>query len=145
MKDMKRTIAYMLFTLLLIILSCGKEESNFEAFNPEVFAYDLGEDWEVNAMVNVKGFEQRESSTNLYEASISYSADIITPGGETIKNLYSDEANISLYEEIMDIELDVQFDLDSTYPMGKYRIIINIVDNYSGNSVKSSAEFDLER
>lgn len=128
----------------MIILSCGKEESNLEAFNPEVFAYDLGGDWEVNAMVNVKGFEQREGSTNLYEASISYSADIITPGGETVKNLYSDKANISLDEEIMDIALDVQFDLDSTYTLGKYRIIINIVDNFSGNSAKSFAEFDLE-
>ncbi len=141
---MKRTIAYLLFTLLLIILSYGKEESNLEAFNPEAFAYDLGRDWEVNAMVNVKGFEQRESSTKLYEASISYTADIITPGGETVKNLYSDKVNISLDEEIMDIPLEVQFDLDSTYSFGKYRVIINIVDNFSGNSVKSSAEFDLE-
>ena len=141
---MKRAIAYLIFTLLLIILSCGKKESNLEAFNPEAFAYDLGRNWEVNAMVNVKGFEQRESSTKHYEASISYSADIITPGGETVKNLDSDKVNFSLDEEIMDIPLEVQFDLDSTYSFGKYRIIINIVDNYSGNSVRSSAEFDLE-
>jgi hypothetical protein len=141
---MNRTIAYLLFTFLVIMLSCGKEDSKLEAFNPEAFAYDLGGDWEVNAMVNIRGFEQRESSAKLYEASISFSADIITPRGETVKNLYSDTVNVSLDEEIMDIPLEVQFDLDSTYSLGKYRIIINIVDNFSGNSVKSSAEFDLE-
>ena len=134
----------LLVLLLLLLTSCSEEETKLEAFNPEAFAYDLGGNWEVNAMVNVRGFEQRESSTNLYGASISYSADIITPEGETVKNLYSDTVSVSLDEEIMDIPLEVQFDLDSTYSFGKYRIIINIVDNFSGNSAKSSAEFKLE-
>ena len=139
-----KTLLSLFVSSLLLLISCSKEETRLESFNPEAFAYDLGGDWEVNAMVNVRGFEQRESSTKLYEASISYSADIITPEGETVKNIYSDKVNISLNEEIMDIPLEVQFDLDSTYSFGKYRIIISIVDNFSGNSVKSSAEFKLE-
>ncbi|MCH7724721.1 MAG: hypothetical protein IIC76_15500 [Bacteroidetes bacterium] len=139
-----KTLLSLFVSSLLLLISCSKEETKLESFNPEAFAYDLGGDWEVNAMVNVRGFEQRESSTKLYEASISYSADIITPEGETVKNLYSDKVNISLDEEIMDIPLEVQFDLDSTYSLGKYRIIISIVDNFSGDSVKSSAEFKLE-
>ena len=139
-----KTLLSLFVSSLLLLISCSKEETKLESFNPEAFAYDLGGDWEVNAMVNVRGFEQRESSTKLYEASISYSADIITHEGETVKNLYSDKVNISLDEEIMDIPLEVQFDLDSTYSLGKYRIIISIVDNFSGDSVKCFAEFNLE-
>ena len=133
-----------LFVLsLLLLTSCSKEETKLEAFNPEAFAYDLGNTWEVNAMINVKGFEQREGSGDTFEASISYSADIKTPDGKTVENLYSDKINISAQEEIIDIPLEVQFELDSTYSFGKYKIIFNITDNYSQNSITGSAEFDL--
>ena len=128
---------------LLLITSCSKEETKLEAFNPEAFAYDLGNTWEVNAMINVKGFEQREGSGDTFEASISYSADIKTPDGKTVENLYSDKINISAQEEIIDIPLEVQFELDSTYYLGKHTIIFNITDNYSQNSITGSAEFDL--
>ena len=58
-----------LFVLsLLLITSCNKEEIKLEVFNPEAFAYDLGNTWEVNAMINVKGFEQREGSGDTFEA-----------------------------------------------------------------------------
>jgi len=128
---------------LLLITSCSKEETKLEAFNPEAFAYDLGNTWEVNAMINVKGFEQREGSGDTFEASISYSADIKIPDGKTVENLYSDIINISAQEEIIDIPLEVQFELDSTYYLGKHTIIFNITDNYSQNSITGSAEFDL--
>ena len=128
---------------LLLITSCSKEETTLEAFNPEAFAYDLGNSWEVNAMINVKGFEQREGSGDTFEASISYSADIKIPNGKTVENLYSDKINISAEEEIIDIPLEVQFELDSTYSFGKYTIIFNITDIYSQNIISSSAEFDL--
>ncbi len=133
----------LLFVLLLLIISCSKEETKLEAFNPEAFAYDLGKTWEVNAMINVKGFKQREGSGDTFEASISYSADIKTPDGKTAENLYSDIINISAQEEIIDIPLEVQFELDSTYSFGKYTVIFNITDNYSQNSITGSADFDL--
>ena len=102
--NMKKNII-LLFFILLLVNSCGKEETKLEAFNPEAFAYDLGGSWEVNATINVKGFEQREGSGDTFEASISYSADIKTPGGKTVENLYSDIINISAQEEIIDIPL----------------------------------------
>ncbi len=139
---MKRFLSLFVLSLLLLT-SCSKEETNLEAFNPEAFAYDLGNTWEVNAMINVKGFEQREGSDDNFEASISYSADIKTPGGKTVENLYSDNINISAQEEIIDIPLEVQFELDSTYSIGKYTIIFNITDSYSQSSVTGFAEFDL--
>ena len=133
-----------LFVLsLLLITSCSKEETKLVVFNPGAFAYDLGNTWEVNAMINVKGFEQREGSGDTFEASISYSADMKTPDGKTVENLYSDEIIISAEEEIVDIPLEVQFELDSTYSFGKYTIIFNIKDNYSQNSITGFVEFDL--
>ena len=139
---MKRYLSLFILSLLLLN-SCSNEETKFEAFNPEAFAYDLGNTWEVNATINVKGFEQREGSRDTFEASISYSADIKTPNGKIVENLYSDKINISAQEEIIDIPLEVQFELDSTYSFGKYTIIFNITDIYSQNSITGSAEFDL--
>jgi len=139
---MKRFLSLFILSLLLLI-SCDNEQTKFEAFNPEAFAYDLGNTWEVNATINVKGFEQREGSRDTFEASISYSADIKTPNGKIVENLYSDKINISAEEEIIDIPLEVQFELDSTYSFGKYTIIFNITDIYSQNSITGSAEFDL--
>ncbi|MFC2094406.1 hypothetical protein ACFLSH_02130 [Bacteroidota bacterium] len=137
----KNTILF--FLMLLMVNSCGKEETKLEAFNPEAFAYDLGDSWEVNAMINVKGFEQRDGSEDTFEASISYSADIKTPDGKTVKNLYSEKVKTSTMEVLIDIPLEVQFELDSTYSLGKYTIIFNITDSYSQNIISSSAEFDL--
>ncbi|MGB5849704.1 MAG: hypothetical protein WBH40_14515 [Ignavibacteriaceae bacterium] len=133
----------LLFFMLLLVNSCGKEETKLEVFNPEAFAYDLGNVWEVNAMINVKGFEQREGSGETFEASISYSADIKTPDGKTLENLYSDKINISAQEDIIDIPLEVQFEMDSTYSFGNYTIIFNITDIYSQNRITGFAEFNL--
>ena len=94
-------------------------------------------------MINVKGFEQREGNEDAFKASIFYSADIKTPDGKTLENLYSDNIDISDQEELIDIPLEVQFELDSTYSHGKYTIIFNITDSYSQNSVTGSVEFDL--
>jgi hypothetical protein len=134
----------LLFVLLLLLLtSCSKEETKLEAFNPDAFAYDLGNTWEVNAMINVKGFEQRDGSDDTFEASISYSVNLITPEENTIENLYSDNVDFSAGEEIIDIPLEVQFEMDSTYTLGRYKIIFNITDNYSEVSITSFTYFDL--
>lgn len=132
------------FFIVLLLAACGKEESKFELFNPEAFAYDLGNAWEVNALINVKGFEQRENDDNKhFEASISFTADIETPDGRVVKNIYSDDVEYSLGEEIIDIPLEVQFELDSTYITGKYLINLTIEDKYSGSVINGVIEFDL--
>jgi hypothetical protein len=139
---MIRTISITIF-IIVLFSSCSKEEINLEAFNPEAFAFDLGNSWEVNAMVNVKGFKQKEGDDDTFEASISYTTDIETPNGNKIENLYSDKINISAQEEIIDIPLEVQFELDSTYTLGTYKIIFNITDNFSETSITNSTNFDL--
>jgi hypothetical protein len=131
------------FFVVVLVNSCGKEETKLEAFNPEAFAYDLGNTWEVNAMINVRGFEQRVDKGETFEASVSYYADIKTPNGKMVEKVFIDKINVSEQEEIIDIPLEVQFELDSTYSNGKYTIIFNITDMYSQASVTGAAEFNL--
>lgn len=131
--------------ILFLLTACGKEESKLELFNPDAFAYDLGNSWEVNAIINVKGFEQKENhERGLFEAAISYAADLQTPDGTIINNIFSDDIEYSLGEEIIDIPLEIQFELDSTYVLGKYQINLTAEDDFSGNVVKGVIEFDLK-
>jgi hypothetical protein len=94
--------------------------------------------------VNVRGFEQRESADNKsFKASIILSADIKTPDGTLVEWVFADTINATHHEEILDIPLDVQFELDSTYSLGKYQIIIHITDEFSKNNITTTVEFDL--
>ena len=119
---MKLFLALILFAFLLN--GCGKEEIKFEAFSPESFAFDIGDKWEVNALINVKGFVQKEVNES-FSASIQYNVNMITPDGKTIKNIFEDVKEVNEEEEIADIPLEVQFELDSTYTVGKYKLLFN--------------------
>ncbi len=129
--------------LLVLFVSCGeKEEVKFEAFSPEAFAYDLGDLWEVNATVNVKGFTEMEIE-NEYSASLNFSVDLINPEGDTLINIFSDSKDVK-EKEINYIQLEAQFELDASYNEGKYKIIFNIKDNYAGDSTSAEIEVELE-
>jgi len=134
----------LLFSLILATVACTKDEIKLETFSPEAFAYDLGEMWEVNALVNVKGFEQRESNDDKsFEASIFVLADIKTPDGKLVEGIFADTINVTHHEDILDIPLDVQFVLDSTYSLGRYQIVIHITDEFSKKDITTTVEFDL--
>jgi len=129
---------------ILFLFACSKEEVKLEAFSPEAFAYDLGESWEVDATINVKGFDQKENAqADTYTASLSYSVDLLKPDGKTIEKIFSDEVNKTQNEKIIDLQLEVQFELDSTYPLGKYKLLFHINDNFTNNKIDNSVEFDL--
>jgi len=137
---MKQFLALIFFAFLLN--GCNNEEVKFEAFSPESFAFDIGELWEVNALVNVKGFVQKEEG-GTYSASIQYTVNMITPDGKTITNVFEDTKVVNDKEEIADIPLEVQFELDSTYTVGKYKLHFTIQDNFSEKSTEATIEFDL--
>jgi len=140
---MKKTLLPV-FALLLVV-SCGKkEEVKFEAFNPEAFAYDLGEGWELNSTVNLRGFNQKESQGE-FSASISFSIDLETPSGEIINSIFEDTSEKSGSESIPDLQLEAQFEIDSSYVLGKYLVHFNIKDNFSGEVIKNSVEFELTK
>ncbi|MDH3268011.1 MAG: hypothetical protein OEM46_04075 [Ignavibacteria bacterium] len=129
--------------ILLFSFSCGKkEEVKFEAFSPEAFAYDIGEAWEVNATVNVRGFEKIKKDDETF-VSLSYNVDLINSDGDSTKNIFSDLKEVS-NREINDIQLEAQFELDDTQTRGTYKIVFNIKDNNSSKTVSAQVEFELE-
>ena len=133
----------LIFSILIVVFSCSKkEEVKFEAFSPEAFAYDIGDSWEVNATINVRGFEKVERDDENF-VSLSYSIDLINPDGDSTKNIFSDLKEVT-EKEINDVQLEAQFELDKTSVQGKYNLLFKIKDNKSGKTTSAEAEFELE-
>jgi len=128
---------------LILFISCSKkEEVKFEAFSPEAFAYDIGDSWEVNATVNVRGFAKVEKNDKFF-VSLSYSVDLIKPDGEITKDVFTDIKEVTK-KEVNDVQLEAQFDLGKTYTQGKYKVVFSIKDNDSEKTTSAEAEFELE-
>jgi hypothetical protein len=135
---------FYLFFFILITISCSKkEEEKFEAFSPEAFAYDIGDSWEINATVNVKGFVKKEVGEEL-STSLGFSVDIIDPGSVETKDIFIDSKEVTS-KELIDVQLEAQFELDYNSPDGLYKIIFHITDKYSGDIVSAEAEFELKK
>jgi hypothetical protein len=133
----------LIFVVFIAFVSCGKKEKvKFEAFSPEAFAYDLGNLWEVNATVNVRGFKQMEIENEL-SASLNFSVDLIIPKGDTLTTILIDSKEVK-EKEINYMQLEAQFELDSTYAEGKYIIIFYVKDNNTGDSTSAEIEVELE-
>lgn len=134
-----------LVPLLLLSTSCGDEDDvKLEAFNPEVFAYDIGDEFEVNAAVRIKGFEFRGEEGN-YNSSISFEADLVRPDGEKESAVVSKSEDLNFDEKVGDTGIDVQFNLDSSYAAGKYTLVLHLTDNFSGRTALISADFNLSK
>ncbi len=131
------------FIFLFVFSSCSKkEETKLEAFSPEAFAYDVGNQFEVNASTRVKGFQQKEENKK-FKASLSYDIDIVKPDGDTIKSMITRVEDKINDEKMTDVPLEIQFNLDSTYTLGKYKLIFEIKDVNSDARASTSASFDL--
>lgn len=131
-----------LVSVLVFILGCSEPEANLQLSNPEAFAFDLGDSWEVNASVKSKGFKQLEQDDK-FEAKINYLVDIITPQSDTIVNIYSDKINLKETEEILDIILEAQIEIDSSFGQGDYKLIFNVTDELSTQADTISVAFNL--
>jgi hypothetical protein len=136
-----KNIIFLFFTALTLI-SCSKDEPKLEAFNPEAFAFDIGDSWEVNTSTQVKGFIQIEENET-FKASLSFSVDLVTPKGDTIPGLITRVEDLTNNEKIMDTALEAQFELDSTYSAGKYNIIFNVKDVNSEGTASVTTGFEL--
>jgi len=139
---MKKLTLALLF--LLVFASCSKkEEIKFEAFSPEAFAYDIGDSWEINATVNVKGFVKKEVGDEL-STSLGFSVDIIDPDGVKTNDVFFDTKEVTS-QELIDAQLEAQFELDYNSPDGLYKIVFYITDKYSGETISAEAEFELKK
>lgn len=140
---MKKIILFLV--ALLLVISCSKKDLKFEAFSSEAFAYDIGDGVaEVNASVRVKGFTQLEKN-GTYSASINFVVDLVKPDNSVIKSVFKDVKTETKNEPINDLALESQFNLDSTYTDGNYKLIFNITDNNSESVTVSEVNFDLSR
>ena len=138
---MKKVLSLILLTL--IIFSCSKkEEEKFEAFSPEAFAYDIGDSWEVNATVNVKGFVKKETGEE-FSASFDYTVDVVGPDSLSKDSIFIDSKDV-IENELTDVQLEAQFELDYNSPQGLYKIIFNVKDNNSGKVTTAQADFELK-
>ncbi len=128
---------------VLVLAGCSsKSPDKLQAFSGEAFAYDLGDGgWDVNASVRVKGFLQKEAN-NVFSSNLTYTVDLVTPSGVTKAKLYTGAASQESKEKLSDIPLESQFELDSTYTAGEYKVIFNIFDEL-GNQ-KATFEKRLE-
>jgi hypothetical protein len=140
---MKKIFPVIFFVLIIISGCTKKQEVKLEAFSPEAFAYGLGDSSEVDATVRVKGFQQNENN-GWYSATLSYDVDLVTTKGDTIKSIISKVMDKKQKDKIADIPLEIQFDLDSTYVKGNYKLIFRIKDVLSGKTVKSSTGFNID-
>jgi hypothetical protein len=128
---------------LFLFSSCSKkDETKLEAFSPEAFAYDIGGAFEVNASTRVKGFQQKEENKK-FKASLAFDIDIVKPNGDTIKSMITRVEDKINDEKMTDVPLEIQFNLDSTYALGKYKLIFDIKDVNTKQTTTSSAAFDL--
>lgn len=133
-----------LFFSFLLLVGCGKkEETKLQAINPEAVAFDMGDGaCEVNASVIVKGFQQNEAD-GVFSSEISYTVDLQKPDGSLVTNKFSDVLIHKEKEKLTDTQLNIQFELDSTFTKGKYKLVVNIKDNISSQTVTTEKEFDL--
>jgi len=136
---------FLIIISLFVMAACNKKEVKFETLSSEAFAYDIGNGTsEVNASVRVKGFTQNEKNGE-YSSSISFSVDLQKPDSSIIKSIFKDVHAETDKEPISDVGLEAQFDLDSTYAEGNYKLIYNITDDISKNKLTATVNFDISK
>jgi hypothetical protein len=139
---MKRTFLA-LSLLILLLTSCGDKPRTI-LFNSESFAFSIENGWEINATVNVKGFEQVEKGNNsLFFTNLSYSVNLYTPN-DTIYNADYNSIIDSTTEKIMDKQIESQFELDSNFTAGNYMVEFIVEDKYSNTKDTLTSKLILE-
>lgn len=92
----------------------------------------------------VKGFKVAKAA-DAYSAQLNYSADLILPDGTVKKEVASGVIKKEEKEEFTEIEISVQKELDSSYPLGKYKVVFNVTDELTKQQLKMEKEFELSK
>lgn len=128
--------------LLLLICACQKENEKFELFSPVAFAYSLDNSWELNASCQAKGFVRKEYAGRM-GAQVSFVIDLKTPDGTIKKDVQHGRVDQLAEDDVLDLAINTQINLDSTYKAGKYVLIFNAKDDFSGSTAKIEKQFEL--
>jgi hypothetical protein len=128
---------------LILFTSCSEEKNtDLEAYNTEVYVFDIGDEYEVNVSLRLKGFKIEEEGSEL-KSSFLYETDLIKPDGSREEGFISKTEDVLFTEHVGDTGLDIQFNLDGNFEPGEYTLVINLRDNYTGSQTKTETEFRL--
>lgn len=129
-------------TILAAVFACSDEQQKpLELFSGEAFAFKLDNSWELNGSAYVRNFTQKENEFG-YNHKISYRIDLVKPDGEEFY-LLSDEVENNVKEKALDIPLEFQTELDTSFSFGKYKIIFSVKDEISGKTGNIETYFEL--
>ena len=128
--------------LIFLINGCSKQEEKFELYSPVAFAYSLDNSWELNASCQAKGFAKKEYKGRL-GAQVSFVIDLKTPDGVIKKDVQHGRVDQLADKDVIDLAINTQINLDSTYKAGKYILIFNAKDDYTGRKAKIERQFEL--
>lgn len=111
-------------------------------FSPEAFAYSMDQSWELNASVRIKGYLQKEEES-IFFCKISYWVDLVRVEGDTVKNVDAGVLENKGQEKTIDLQINAQVQLDSTYVPGKYKLIFRAEDNFDQRRTSLETNFEL--
>lgn len=137
---MKKNLS--LLIIIIFVFACSKQEEKLELFSAEAFAYSMESGWELNGTCRVKGFEQKEEESN-FKAKLSFLVDLETPDGKLLNGVGEGLIDRNGSERFIDLPIETQVQLDSAFKAGKYKIIFNITDDFSGKTATIQKEFEL--
>ncbi len=141
---MKKIFTFLVLILLLVIGCSKKNEVQLTTSGKNAFAADVDGSWEVQALTELHGFDQQKKDGN-YTASIFYSVDVITSDGKILKSLFTKQVDKKESEKITGVKLEAQFNINGSYPAGRYKLVFNIKDILSNKTLKDTASLKLER
>ena len=142
---MKNVFFVLLFVGTIFVNGCSKkEEVKLTTSGRNAFAIDMGQGWEIQALTELHGFEQNERNGK-FVASIFYSVDVITTDNKVLKSLFTKQVDKKESDKINGVNLEAGFNLDESYPPGNYKVVFNIKDLLSNQSLQDTTALKLEK
>jgi hypothetical protein len=74
---------------------------------------------------------------------LSYSVDLVTPESDSLNSIFNDVIEEINDEEIVDIALEAQIEIDSTFSEGIYVLLFNVKDEFSNQTKSIKVNFNL--
>ena len=135
---------FLIIIVLFAFSACSKKQETLETFSAESFAYSMDNGWEMNASVRVKGFEQDEIGKDL-KAKLSYSVDLETSDGKLIEGIDKGIVDKTQNEKMIDLQINSQLILDSTYKTGTYKVTFIVKDEFTNQKSILWSFFELTK
>ncbi len=137
----------LLIVAVFFLAGCsGKKETpipQISAFSLNLGSFSLDSGWEIDASVQVKDFAMQQQG-DLYKASFSYVVALTTPDGKKIEKINSGVSVKEQKEKPDDAQIEIQFNLDSTYKPGTYSVSIVITDELTKKTTTITKPISVE-